>query len=732
MLATVGLILAVSYAHADQNIPVKSPSSSSIQYVLASGNDSNDGLSWGTAKLTVMAAYTALPGKGGTIYISGTSNTSGTSASCVHATATAGQGIWIAGSTDPNYANLPTGWYRAKQTGVTIVGIPSTSHASGSSFPQACVVAGGSTNNAPAVKLSSMDGGIGFFNLNFIGGGRGLVIGEDSNGGRTGTGVVANAWLENTSFAANTSSASNGPSIDITGSSFQIYFDNFVVNANTTAIIGSNQGAAMLLDGTNNNGVGLIHVNHAHFNGGGLKYIPGVNGGSFYATNVITENQASGDAGFHLTSTSGTTAQIFNVNIADCGSGINGVQVDGGIGTAPENVLTYGIQNGCGPNLVGEMTDLGGQLLEGLGTQTISALRQGQIGLFNGRIYGQQDSSRSQFSPTAVRFANLALPLASWTLNGAGTLTTTGITAPDGTTGAGQAVSSSGSNAILLYNKLLILSVSDYLLAGAWVRSQTANGYSGGINNVLGLTVTGSGDTVSTFGHGAPIEGDGEWEWVWKIVTVTAAPISPATVVMSVAFDNTHTIQSYAPILLHITAGTVSANEAYNIAFDLASYGPYAPVGSIAGLPGQELAVPGSTQFYGLFTHANTVNRIYALPDASGTICESNAPCSVTNLTASGTTRIGNGSTIKKILLASGLSLKSAFKSISAGTCEDQTLTVIGAGITGVASVSPTTALGKGFSWSAWVSASDTVSVHVCAGATGTPNSVKWNVEVVQ
>ncbi len=102
------------------------------------------------------------------------------------------------------------------------------------------------------------------------------------------------------------------------------------------------------------------------------------------------------------------------------------------------------------------------------------------------------------------------------------------------------------------------------------------------------------------------------------------------------------------------------------------------------------------------------------------------------NLTVNGTASIGGGSTINKILQASGLSLNSAFASITAGTCQDRTLTVKGAATTGIASVSPTAALGTGFSWSAWVSAANTVSVHVCAGTTGTPNSVTWNAEVVQ
>src|SRR6266853_3702823 len=39
-----------------------------IRFVSPNGKDSNDGLSWGSAKLTIMAAYDALPVAGGVVY----------------------------------------------------------------------------------------------------------------------------------------------------------------------------------------------------------------------------------------------------------------------------------------------------------------------------------------------------------------------------------------------------------------------------------------------------------------------------------------------------------------------------------------------------------------------------------------------------------------------------------------------------------------------------------------
>jgi hypothetical protein len=36
-------------------------------------------------------------------------------------------------------------------------------------------------------------------------------------------------------------------------------------------------------------------------------------------------------------------------------------------------------------------------------------------------------------------------------------------------------------------------------------------------------------------------------------------------------------------------------------------------------MPGQQLGIGGSTQFMGLFTHANRANRTYTFPDLTGT-----------------------------------------------------------------------------------------------------------------
>jgi hypothetical protein len=88
-----------------------------IQYVSPSGNDASSGLSWNKAKLTLYAAYQALPSFGGTIYVAQGSTVAGVAIGGP----VAGQGLWILGATDPNFASPPTGWLTEKQ--VHIIGV---------------------------------------------------------------------------------------------------------------------------------------------------------------------------------------------------------------------------------------------------------------------------------------------------------------------------------------------------------------------------------------------------------------------------------------------------------------------------------------------------------------------------------------------------------------------------------------------------------------------------------
>jgi hypothetical protein len=556
------------------------------QYVSPHGNDLNDGLSWGTAKLTIMAAYDALPTKGGTINITSDSDTEGKVVTCVNASATAGQGIWIAGRTDPNFPNLPRGWVKAKQTGVSFVGVSSTNHSSGANYPQACVISGSSSSDA--IRLSGSNGGVSFFNLAFQAAKRGMVIGEDSSGARTGSGIWTSLWVQNVGFDVSSASPSNGPALDCTGGSFQLYFEDDQFSSNPTAPAGSNQGVAFLMDGANgkSGGCGLTTIKDAHFNGGGLKFIPGPSTGSFQVVGAICEAQTGPDACIHITSSLNLTAFVSNVDVADCSGDVVGVQIDTHSGIASDNVFTQGINSACTSNVRGEMTTVNGYATVA-GAQTASPARQGQVGFVRGHIVGQEDAARRGFSPTAVRFQNLALSPSQWTVPRG--ILKTGISAPDGTTGAVQGSTTNSQTGLIMATGNQDTTAGDYWLAGAWVRSQTNNGYAGGVNNVLNFSIGVETHAVSmSFGHGAPWTGDGEWEWVWSLQKMIKVPSSRLNVELSVQLDRAHAIQAYGPVVIRIPASSgVSANEAYEIAYNFQSYSNDCAIGSVCGLTGQ-------------------------------------------------------------------------------------------------------------------------------------------------
>ena len=320
---------------------------------------------------------------------------------------------------------------------------------------------------------------------------------------------------------------------------------------------------------------------------------------------------------------------------------MNGVQVDESRGTplglAPDNVVTEGVISGCTKNNQGEMTTFG-QFTQLLNSLPVSPLREGQVGIIKGRVLGQQDSSRATFVRLRVRFANVVNPIPGYTTSTGGTLKT-GVTAPDGTTGAVQGAFSTAPGGIIFLNSNTIsFSVGDYFIAGVWVRSETFNGYAGGVNNVLQLSISGSGDTSAILiQHGAPWQGDGEWEWIWQIQQITDARGGAALIQMNVQYDATHTIQAYAPILLHIPAKAVSANEVFNIAYNLQSYSQSCAVGTTCGLAGQtetpaHLGQIAASQFAGTVSLSNgRAAVIFPMRYRNAPVCLANDTTSALN-----------------------------------------------------------------------------------------------------
>jgi hypothetical protein len=205
------------------NAALKPASADSIRYVTPEGNDSNDGLSFGSAKATVYNAICSLPGGTcgsqitgqGTVYI-----VSGSSAN-----PTANAGIWLMGSNDPNFSSPPPGWLKyCSQCTLDLIGITNTSGTGPNPhLPKATVVGGSYADNKhPGLWITSNVFPLHVAGLDFGIVGRAIVLGECSNGDRGNTCQSTNVTLESVSGTSHPVSATGqyafaGPCLDMGG-----------------------------------------------------------------------------------------------------------------------------------------------------------------------------------------------------------------------------------------------------------------------------------------------------------------------------------------------------------------------------------------------------------------------------------------------------------------------------------------------------------------------------------
>jgi hypothetical protein len=191
------------------------PPGAPICYAAYWGSDINDGLSWDTAKNSMMACYDRLPAGGGFVYFS---EGNGGERTPVNATNVSGCGIWIMGGTDPNFAKPPACWRKVKAvTFIGAGGINSITH----------ILAGSSAdNNHPAIWLSGTQVSIRFENVSYQYPSVGIRLGCNSVGNCSdGTGGVSGVRFDNVVGHINTV-AGSGPNVFIGSNSFWDFFYN--------------------------------------------------------------------------------------------------------------------------------------------------------------------------------------------------------------------------------------------------------------------------------------------------------------------------------------------------------------------------------------------------------------------------------------------------------------------------------------------------------------------------
>lgn len=230
------------------NVAIKPAAASGIQYVaVATGNDSNDGLSWGTAKLTIMAAYDALPAGGGVVFIDGQGVDSTQWPAC---TSTANQGIWIMGPTDPNYASPPAGWRKAKNGGnvqVAFIGVPSSVAVANAMSGNMSGIIGPNFDTHPTIWLSGVSG-VTFRNLASQYPQSFARIGVNSNGNKNDGCGGSDITFDNCSGNVGGGSSAYGPVFDIGPNLFWVRLTNCACQCNALADANTAQRAAIAID----------------------------------------------------------------------------------------------------------------------------------------------------------------------------------------------------------------------------------------------------------------------------------------------------------------------------------------------------------------------------------------------------------------------------------------------------------------------------------------------------
>jgi hypothetical protein len=576
------------------NVAIKPGTGGPIVYVcsLAScpgASDSNDGTSWGSAKLTVYGAWTALsrvgcnfgPTCGGFIYISDNVTWGGP---------VSGQGLQIIGAHDPNFTSPPSGWVKESATSIICAG--SGSWDSTAAKP-ACLITGQNSSH-PGIWISGNTAPMYFEGIKTFTGSYGLLLSMDSNGVFENQGAATNVTFTGCSFGVNGTVTTNGPGVRIGPNSFEIYFYDDVFDANSTATTGSPQHQAMVIDpgGTGNNNSGDVNIFNSHANGGSIYINDNGQGASGIAvTNLVCEGQTDGHGCVWIPITNVNSGyDITNIQVADALPASPGVEVDGNGPT--DGVVVKTTSGSSGP-----MTLLGNAPANQNGL-VVTPDRQHVTGFMGGHVLGQVNAARRGFGPTAVPFLNLAATSpATWTFNGNGVITT-GITAPDGTTGAGECSSTLGTANCFFYNTNQTYAVGDIIIVGVWAQARTALGFSGSQTVVFTTPFCASptciyNDISGTVGSGfiqQYILGDAnagapsaEWEFYWKVYKVAATGGVEQTQFAAVT-DATHPANYYAPMLLHIPANAISDNEAAELGLNLQPYSNLCAVGTMCGL----------------------------------------------------------------------------------------------------------------------------------------------------
>lgn len=584
-------------------LALKPQSSDAVQYASPNGNDSNDGMSIGTAKATIAGAYNALPATGGTIYVSG--GAAGTNP--VQCTSTAGQGFGIAGSLDPNYGSMPEvlnniQWVKAKNAAIAIIGLSATFAPAASKVGFATPVSCGNSSTK-ALILSAVSN----VTIQHIAwrGSSGLQWGFDSNGSRTD--LSSNQNTNNIIFQYNNvrtdCGTSCGPPLDIAGGIWDEIDNNLFENngINNGISAASNLASNIFLsNGGSGGNMGLIYLRGNDFTGGGGVRFDANTGvsGSIYMTSSLQEGAGTSQPLFEVVNT-GSYAAVLDMQGGLSDSGITPPFVRVAAGNDPCNLSVRGInQAGQLPGFEGPMTfgetqcQSGGNPSGGVSGADNGPFFSGVLPAAKnqrGGMYGLQlpqvDEYRRSFAPSFVRFANLAAQNpASWSTDNGTSQSLTQFQGPGDPSGVTNAATlnctgnaGTGGCDYAIYNNNLTFNAGDYIYIGVWEQPATTAGFPSGtglfqnsinftfVNNAASLRIVAGGPTnpaisasgITTFPYR---QNDGNWQWVWALAKVTQPYGSPSATQVKIllSYQTGYPVNFYAPMFVQVPATSLA------------------------------------------------------------------------------------------------------------------------------------------------------------------------------
>lgn len=571
-----------------------------IQYVAAWGNDANNGVSMSTPKLTVLAAYDAVPAGGGRIECLFDVTWGGE---------VAGQGLWI----DNRGVGLSPGW-RAQKT-VTIVGVGGSAFAQHQYAPGVYISGHSQTDiTKPAMWFCGIGSfrSIRFENIYVKDCAKGVVIGTLPNGSSP-SGFCLGIEMDNcgVEIKSNTD-ASFGPAFTFDGGAtgnFWMSFTRIFARGNNIAAYNSDQRAAVKATGRNY----LLYFHDWRTHSGSGFRLYGADRTFFDIRRHLMEGTgtpANDAPPIETFAGTGTVKGVFEDISSDDASIVaardivihstNGLDISvnrSGKVSGPFRAIDTGTP-GAGDARTGGTVE--------------HPTRWGAVGYFSNRIIGQSEAGKRLLGGVAVRAANKAkATTAGWTGRSHGVYPATndatitgGRRGPHGGTTAGRINGVAGQNFSLteIANSALTLAVGDIVVFGAWVRAASPSGWPVNGFQPSQVTMVTSGFTFTTGSQFARYSGGGpsfngsaqEWQWIWGAAQVATIGTNPCTTTLSLNSQFNYDVDAMPGLLAVLPASEGhTLTEGTEWIMNASSWAPGADQGDVSLMLGQNFTIPG-------------------------------------------------------------------------------------------------------------------------------------------